>query len=90
MPGRLSWFGWEKGWTTRNWPPWPEYAFPGNFPLFPGRIGHYLFEHYTIGFEGSVLLIAAGAIIGIRIGVSMLLGAIFFYGLLAPILKPTK
>ena len=67
-----------------------EYAFPGNFPLFPGRIGHYLFEHYTIGFEGSVLLIAAGAIIGIRIGVSMLIGAFFFYGLLAPILEANQ
>ena len=66
------------------------YALPGDFPLFPGRFGRQLFEYYTIGFEGSVLLFAVGAIIGIRIGVSMLLGAIFYYGILAPVLEANQ
>jgi OPT family oligopeptide transporter len=64
-----------------------KYAFPDNFPIIPGKFGNYLLEHYTICFEGSVFMMAAGAIMGIRIGVSLLLGAIFFYGLMAPILE---
>ncbi len=32
-------------------------------------------------------MMAAGAIMGIRIGVSLLFGAIFFYGFMAPILE---
>jgi uncharacterized oligopeptide transporter (OPT) family protein len=61
-----------------------QLAFPGSFPLFPG--GRGLLERYTIGFEGSLIMIAAGAIMGIRVGVSLLLGAVFYYGILAPIL----
>ena len=64
-----------------------KYACPDNFPLFPGKIGNYLLDHYTICYEGSVFMMAAGAIMGIRIGVSLLLGAIFFYGFMAPILE---
>jgi uncharacterized oligopeptide transporter (OPT) family protein len=67
-----------------------KYAFPNNFPLFPGEKGKHLFDFYTLGFEGSALLIAAGAIIGIRVGVSMLIGAVFFYGIMAPILAAYK
>ncbi|MGD0518204.1 MAG: OPT family oligopeptide transporter [Thermoguttaceae bacterium] len=67
-----------------------EYAFPDNFPLFPGKIGNYLLDHYTICFEGSVFMMAAGAIMGIRTGVSLLLGAFFFYGFMAPILESQK
>jgi len=40
----------------------------------------------TIGFEGSLIMIAAGAIIGLKVTSSMLLGAIINYFLLAPIL----
>jgi OPT family oligopeptide transporter len=82
----MEWFGKKVG-NAKLGAALAQYSFPDNFPLFPGRIGHYLFEHYTIGFEGSVLMIATGAIIGIRIGVSMLIGAFFFYGALAPVLE---
>jgi uncharacterized oligopeptide transporter (OPT) family protein len=69
------------------------WAFPSEIPLIPGRkdwklteITHGWLERYTIGFEGSAVMIAAGAIMGIRIGLSLLLGAILFYGILAPLL----
>ena len=42
-------------------------------------------KDYTLGWETSLIMVAAGAIIGIRVGVSLLLGAIFYYGILAPI-----
>lgn len=69
-------------------PSWGEriqqFAFPTEFPLFPG--GHSWLERLTIGFEGSLIMIAAGAIMGIRVGVSLLAGAILYYGILGPVL----
>lgn len=61
-------------------------ALPSEFPLLPGARGHELLGKYTLGFEGSMVMIAAGAIMGIRVGVSLLLGAIVFYGVIGPIL----
>jgi uncharacterized oligopeptide transporter (OPT) family protein len=61
-------------------------AFPAEFPLFPGALGHDLLKKLTIGFEGSLIMIAAGAIMGIRVGVSLLIGAAIYYGVLAPVL----
>jgi uncharacterized oligopeptide transporter (OPT) family protein len=63
-----------------------EWAFPESIPIAPGEIGAKLAKDYTIGFEGSFIMIAAGAIMGIRVGVSLLVGAIFYYGILAPVL----
>ncbi len=59
-------------------------AFPSSFPLFPGAKGRGLEERLTLGFEGSLIMVAAGAIMGIRVGVSLLVGAIFYYGILGP------
>lgn len=65
---------------------------PEVFPLIPLGPANLvkktteLLEKYSIGFEGSAIMLAAGAIMGIRVGVSMLVGAIFFFGILAPIL----
>ncbi|MBS0210637.1 MAG: OPT/YSL family transporter [Planctomycetes bacterium] len=39
---------------------------------------------YTFGFEGSLVMVAAGAIMGIRVGISLLLGTILFWGVLGP------
>ncbi|MHB1037610.1 MAG: OPT family oligopeptide transporter [Pirellulales bacterium] len=61
-----------------------RFALPEAFPLYPGGGG--LLERLTMGFEGSVIMMAAGAIMGIRVGVSLLLGAIAYYGLIAPVL----
>jgi uncharacterized oligopeptide transporter (OPT) family protein len=63
------------------------YAFPDTFPLFPGDFGHRLMTHNTISFQGSTIFMAAGALMGIRVGVSLLIGAIVFFGILPPILE---
>jgi uncharacterized oligopeptide transporter (OPT) family protein len=60
---------------------------PDSLPLFPGEIGRTLLNRYTLGFEVSTLLMAAGAIMGIRVGVSLLIGGVFYYGILAPLLE---
>jgi uncharacterized oligopeptide transporter (OPT) family protein len=57
-------------------------AFPAEIPILPGT--HGLLEKLTIGFEGSLIMVAAGAIMGIRVGVSLLIGAVIYYGIIAP------
>ncbi len=47
-------------------------------------MGRRLLEGYALGFETSLVMAAAGAIMGIRVGVSLLLGAIAFYAVLGP------
>jgi OPT family oligopeptide transporter len=44
---------------------------------------------YTFSFELSTIMVAAGAIMGIRVAGSMLLGAVLCYGVIAPILHAT-
>jgi uncharacterized oligopeptide transporter (OPT) family protein len=63
-----------------------SWAFPEKFPLFPGEYGNFLANDLTIGFEGSLVMIAAGAIMGIRVGISLLIGAVVFFGVIGPIL----
>ncbi len=41
-------------------------------------------SHYTFAFEPSMLLLGFGAIIGIRAGLSLLLGALLAFGVVAP------
>ncbi len=55
---------------------------PSEFPLFPGETGHRLINRLTIGWEGSLIMIAAGAIMGIRVGVSMLIGSLIYFGVI--------
>lgn len=43
------------------------------------------FSRLTLGFEGSLIMVGAGAIMGIRAGLSLLLAAVLGYGILAPI-----
>jgi uncharacterized oligopeptide transporter (OPT) family protein len=57
-------------------------AFPEEFPIYPG--GGLLLEKYTIGFEGSLIMVAAGAIMGIRVGISLFIGALIYYGAIGP------
>jgi putative OPT family oligopeptide transporter len=58
-------------------------------PQFPGVLdkikyyGHSL-QEWTISWENSAIMIAAGALIGLRTGWSMLFGGIVNYGILAP------
>ena len=60
-------------------------------PMFPAMItipgvtlgGKPLFS-YTIGIEGSLLLVAAGGLMGMRASISMLVGAVVNFFVLAP------
>ncbi len=59
------------------------FAIPGMLE-FPGSIGGLALAKYTISFEMSTIMIAAGAIMGWKISWSLLLGACINYGVLAP------
>lgn len=50
----------------------------------PGTIANIPLVKWTIAFENSAIMMAAGGIIGLRMGWSLLLGAIINYGFLAP------
>jgi uncharacterized oligopeptide transporter (OPT) family protein len=62
------------------------FVIPDEFPLFPGEEGRKLLEKTSFGFEGSMIMLAAGAIMGIRVGLSLLLGAILYFGVIGTIL----
>lgn len=57
-------------------------ALPDSLPLVPGA--NDLLQRFTIGIEGSAIMIAAGAIMGLRVGASLLLGAVIYYGVIGP------
>ena len=62
------------------------YAFPAELPFLPTAFGRDLLTKYTIGIEGSLIMLAAGAIMGMRVAVSMLIGSIVCFGIIGPIL----
>ncbi len=78
------------GWLERR----PQTAGLGKFvssvalqetmPLAPADRPRAWMNELGIGFEGSVVLLAAGAIMGIRVGLSLLVGAVFYYAVLGP------
>ncbi|MBM4076866.1 MAG: OPT family oligopeptide transporter, partial [Planctomycetes bacterium] len=59
-----------------------QIAFPAEFPLWPGKHGEDLLKKYTIGMEGSLIMLAAGAIMGIRVGISLFVGSILYFGVI--------
>ncbi|HEY6572847.1 MAG TPA: OPT family oligopeptide transporter, partial [Candidatus Eisenbacteria bacterium] len=67
--------------------PWIKYP---NIPATWGtewiRIGKYRLNELTMSFEGSLLFVAAGAIMGFRQAWSMMLGAAINYLILAPMM----
>ncbi len=62
------------------------FAFPSHFALLPTTAARDLLTRFTIGIEGSLIMVAAGAIMGLRVAASMLLGAVICYGIIGPIL----
>ena len=48
------------------------YAFPAELPFLPTALGRDLLTKYTIGIEGSLIMLAAGAIMGLRVAASQL------------------
>jgi OPT family oligopeptide transporter len=69
-------------WCRDSGARWPC-VIPGMLNL-PGTIRGYPLSRLTISFEPSTIMIAAGAIIGWKVGWSMLLGAVINYAVLAP------
>jgi OPT family oligopeptide transporter len=67
--------------------PWIKYP---NIPATWGtgwiQVGKYKLNQLTMSFEGSLLFVAAGAIMGFRQAWSMMLGAVINYVVLAPIM----
>lgn len=68
------------GWLRDAWE-----LIPG-FIAFPGKILGNPMSSLTLGMEGSLIMIAGGAIMGMKVAASMLLGAILNYGIAAPLL----
>jgi uncharacterized oligopeptide transporter (OPT) family protein len=63
---------------------WMPFNLPGRIPIpFITLRGRPLVD-YTLAFEGSLMMLGAGAIMGWRAGWSMLVGAIVNFGVLAP------
>jgi putative OPT family oligopeptide transporter len=62
------------------------WAIPSEIPFGTSGFARDLLTKYTIGIEGSLIMVAAGAIMGLRVAASMLVGSIIFYGVIGPIL----
>ncbi|HKQ56331.1 MAG TPA: OPT family oligopeptide transporter [Candidatus Eisenbacteria bacterium] len=89
-------FGWTRiappagsmpGWiaTPLSWIQYPH--IPANWLPGDWKIGKYRIQQdLTMSFEGSLLFVAAGAIMGFRQAWSLLLGTIINYGILAPMM----
>jgi OPT family oligopeptide transporter len=76
----LAWF------RDASWPGMPYPNIPATWGTSWIRVGGYQLSQLTISFEGSLLFVAAGAIISFRQAWSMLLGAVINYVILAPIM----
>src|SRR5262249_28279299 len=87
LPALGEWWG-ERTGDANAGKRWSSWAFPEEFPLFPG--GRGILDRLTIGFEGSLIMLAAGAIMGIRVGVSLLIGAIVYFGIVGEWLVSEK
>jgi OPT family oligopeptide transporter len=62
---------------------WIPFNLPSHFAP-PVAWGGFAAEKWTMSFDGSLILVGAGALMGFRTGWSMLIGAIATYGFLAP------
>jgi uncharacterized oligopeptide transporter (OPT) family protein len=60
------------------------WAFPAEIPFLPTAKAREWLEKYTIGIEGSLIMLAAGAIMGMRVAASMLVGSFVFWGVIGP------
>ncbi|NDC64048.1 MAG: OPT family oligopeptide transporter [Planctomycetia bacterium] len=66
--------------------PLARFAFPAELPFLPTQAGRDLLANYTIGIEGSLIMLAAGAIMGLRVAASMLVGSLLCFGVIGPLL----
>jgi len=68
--------------NTFSW--WPGAWKIPDMLRFPGLLAGQPLAQWTISAEMSLIMIAAGAIMGLRVAWSMLLGGLFNYAVLAP------
>ncbi len=64
--------------------PWMPWNLPEKLQIPFMRLAGRPLADYTISFEGSLIMLGAGAIMGFRAAWSMLLGAAINFGVLAP------
>jgi len=95
-----SGFGWTRVSPPASWPRWvaapiswiqyphvPSTWLPGDWNPGWWHIGKYrMRQDLTLSFEGSLLFVAAGAIMGMRQAWSLMLGTVINFGVLAPIM----
>ncbi len=74
--GLLAWMRDAKAWFM-------PFNLPASIPI-PFSYGGYSAATWTVGFEGSLVLVGAGALMGFKTGWSLLAGAALSYGYLAP------
>lgn len=74
--GAVAWF--RDGMAALSLP-----AIPAAIPI-PGRVMGVPLTGLTIQFDNSLIMIAAGAIMGMRVAISLLIGAVVCWGVLAP------
>jgi uncharacterized oligopeptide transporter (OPT) family protein len=74
-----------KSWGTWQWkrllPSIPATFIPSSWSILSMPL-----SRLTLSFEGSLIMVGAGAIMGIRVGISLLFAAFLGYGVLGPVL----
>lgn len=61
---------------------WNRFLYPDTVALWWGPAAKSLLERTAIGWNATPLYLAFGGIIGMRVGLALLIGSIFFFGVL--------
>jgi uncharacterized oligopeptide transporter (OPT) family protein len=61
---------------------WDRFLYPDTLALWWGPAAKSLLERTAIGWNATPLYLAFGGIIGIRVGLALLIGSIFFFGVM--------
>jgi putative OPT family oligopeptide transporter len=82
--GSAGFFGALVSWFRDAHAKWMPFNLPGQ-PFIPAlTLGGQPLARLSLGIEPSVILLGAGAIVGIRVGASLLLSAFVCYGIVGP------
>jgi putative OPT family oligopeptide transporter len=82
--GGAGFFGALLSWFRDAHARWMPFNLPGD-PLVPSwTLGGQPLLRLTLGVEPSVIMLGAGAIMGIRAGISLLVSALVCYGIVGP------
>ena len=73
-------------WRDASWPGMPYPNIPSTWGTSWAKVRGYSFSSLTMSFEGSLLFVAAGAIMSFRQAWSLMLGACVNYLVLAPMM----